>query len=128
MQTGQNTAIALARSNHQLGKELANGYSYHIPQHKSNKGSETRLHRELAIATVSCVVGRGPMTKYILRGVNSDGGEFFYTGKAGDGWVSEDRNEAFDYRTEEVANDKAMTLNQFCPVHGYWFMAVEVDR
>src|SRR6516162_2493201 len=60
-----------------------------------------------------------------LRGLNSDGDEFFYTGKAGDGWVSEDRSKAFGYWTEERARGRAMTFNQFCPVHGFWFVVVK---
>jgi hypothetical protein len=82
-----------------------------IPSQQQDKGSET--------------LGRGPMTKYILRGVNSDGDEFFYTGKAGDGWVSEDRSKAFGYWTEEIARRRAITFNEFCQVHGFWFVAVK---
>ena len=62
---------------------------------------------------------------YILRGLNANGDEFFYTGRAGSGWVSKDRKEAFGYWTEQMARGKAMSFNQFCPLHGFWFVAVE---
>jgi hypothetical protein len=66
-----------------------------------------------------------PHQEYILRGLNADGDEFFYTGRAGSGWISKDRNEAFGYWTEQMARGKAMSFNQFCPLHGLWFVAME---
>jgi hypothetical protein len=89
-------------------------------------------------------VARGPLTtttdeeivmatktiahqEYILRGLNANGGEFFYTGKAGSGWVSKDKKEAFGYWTEQMARGKAMSFNQFCPLHGLWFVAMATD-
>jgi hypothetical protein len=48
-----------------------------------------------------------PNHEYILRGINANGDEFFYTGKAGSGWVSKDRKEAFGYWTEQMARGKA---------------------
>jgi hypothetical protein len=53
-----------------------------------------------------------PNREHILRGLNANGDEFFYTGKAGTGWVSKDRKEAFGYRTEQMARGKAMSFNQ----------------
>ena len=66
-----------------------------------------------------------PNHEYILRGLNANGDEFFYTGGAGSGWVSKDRKEAFGYWTEQMARGKAMSFNQFCPLHGFWFVVME---
>jgi hypothetical protein len=41
---------------------------------------------------------------YILRALDQNGDEFFYTGRAGEGWVSKDRNAAFTYSLEGSAS------------------------
>ncbi len=50
-------------------------------------------------------------TLYILRGLDQSGKEFFYTGKAGDAWVSQNKTDAFSY-SREGAIRKALTFNK----------------
>jgi hypothetical protein len=61
---------------------------------------------------------------YILRALDADGNEFFYTGHAGSGWVSPDRNEAFTAYGIEGARRLAARHNEYATIHGYWFLAV----
>jgi hypothetical protein len=62
---------------------------------------------------------------YIIRGRHANGtGEVFYTGRAGQEWVNPDRREAFTGYSLEGARRKARCLNEYCALHGYWFVAV----
>ena len=61
---------------------------------------------------------------YILRGLDGNGRELFYTGRVGDGWVSPHRAEAFTYETLERARYRATFFNRMVDVHGVWFLAV----
>lgn len=54
---------------------------------------------------------RLPEATYVLRGLDPDGQEHFYTGKAGEGYVSKNINDAFPYQTIEGARRKAGVLN-----------------
>lgn len=49
----------------------------------------------------------------------------FYTGRAGDGWVSSQRKEAFDYLRMSNAEYKRDTFNRATCLHGLTF-CVEV--
>jgi hypothetical protein len=61
---------------------------------------------------------------YIIRGRHRNGTrEVFYTGRAGQRWVNPDRKEAFTY-SPEGARRKARSFNEYCAIHGYWFVAV----
>lgn len=67
------------------------------------------------------------MNSYYLRALDKDGKEFFYTGKAGAGWVvshDTDRAEAFRYQTKEAAQRKAATFNRMTEIHGLRFIAL----
>lgn len=64
---------------------------------------------------------------FILRGLNATGEEFFYTGKAGDGWVSQQIGDAFGYATIEAARRKGKALNQGSWAHTLWFIAVPAN-
>lgn len=48
----------------------------------------------------------------------------FYTGRAGDGWVMADENEAFGYECEELAQRKADMFNKNRRLHGKYFEVV----
>jgi hypothetical protein len=61
---------------------------------------------------------------YILRGLDSNGVETFYTGRAGSGWVSADQSEAFAYLSQEAARRKATLFNARMQMHGLRFIAV----
>ncbi len=61
---------------------------------------------------------------FILRALNASGDEFFYTGRAGSGWVSPDRRDAFEFSTIEVARVKATRHNTFMGLHGLRFIAM----
>lgn len=63
---------------------------------------------------------------FIVRGLSTDGGEVFYTGRAGNGWVSNDRNEAFVYTSQDEARRKALNFNRMEPLHGFRFIAIGV--
>lgn len=43
--------------------------------------------------------------------INAPSGDLFYTGRSGDGFVSEDIAEAFVYKSEAEARIKAQRLN-----------------
>lgn len=58
---------------------------------------------------------------HILRGVNRLGEEVFYTGGAGDNWVSHNRCEAFAYMTLEGATRKAKLFNGRHALTGVFF-------
>ncbi len=62
-------------------------------------------------------------TNYIVRGLDGNGGEVFYTGRAGEGWVSPSRAEAFGY-SKEGAQRKALSFNRNTELHGLRFVAV----
>ena len=61
---------------------------------------------------------------YILRALDSDGNESFYTGRTGDGWVSSRRDEAFVYQSPEGARRKATQFNAYTQLHGLRFIAL----
>lgn len=62
-------------------------------------------------------------TVYILRSIDLDGNVGYYTGKAGQEWVSPRKADAFGYNTLEGARNKAARFNEFEPIHGLWFLA-----
>lgn len=47
----------------------------------------------------------------------------FYNGKAGNGWLSANVSEAFDYSTREAAERKAEMFNRATCLHGLTFTA-----
>lgn len=59
---------------------------------------------------------------YILRALDIEGNQTFYTGKAGMEWLSFDQKNAFHYSTMMEADRKAKNFNRMEPVHGYWFL------
>lgn len=61
-------------------------------------------------------------SSFVVRGVSLDGTEVFYTGRAGEGWVSGDRGQAFTYQSLEGARRQAGKFNSFTALHGYHFM------
>ena len=60
----------------------------------------------------------------ILRGLDSNGREVFWTGRAGDLWVSEDRSEAFAGLSIEGGRRQATKFNAFTELHGLRFVAI----
>jgi hypothetical protein len=54
-----------------------------------------------------------PADGFAIRGLNQHGLEFWYTGFAGDAWVSRDPEEALVYQTLEEARRKAAQLNVY---------------
>ncbi len=45
----------------------------------------------------------------------------YYTGRAGDGWVSDKQSEAFIYSSRGAAERKAFSHNQYTRLHGLTF-------
>lgn len=60
---------------------------------------------------------------YILRGITRDGDVVFYTGGAGDRWLTPNKAEAFRYSTLSTAQNRALRFNEMEPVHGVRFLA-----
>lgn len=65
---------------------------------------------------------------YIVRGLNQDGEEFFYTGRAGKEFVSKVRSESFGYVSQTQARARATNLNRMTEIHGYRFVATAYDQ
>ena len=63
----------------------------------------------------------------IVRGINNQGDEVFYTGKAGPAWVSENISEAFEYELLPPAIRKAMHFNKTTELHGVRFIGMLTD-
>jgi hypothetical protein len=59
---------------------------------------------------------------HILRALDNNGNEFFYTGRAGEGWVSKNVDEAFSYGFNE-AKRRAKHFNMNTEIHGLRFIA-----
>ena len=51
----------------------------------------------------------------------------YYTGRAGDGWLSERRADAFTYATETEANRKARMFTRNQRLHGCTFWTDHAD-
>ncbi len=64
------------------------------------------------------------MEMNILRALDDDGNQFFYTGRAGSAWVSPDSNDAFVYHSLHVARRKATLFNRLSEVHCLRFVAI----
>lgn len=60
---------------------------------------------------------------FVLFGLDRDDRKVYYTGRAGDGWVSTDPKEAFTYETYAHANGRARVFNQWTDLHGIHFIA-----
>jgi hypothetical protein len=69
----------------------------------------------------------------IVRGLTRDGKEVFYTGRAGDAFVSPDRFQAFECETIATARERAKRFNRYTEIHGIHFIGIDryftgVDR
>ena len=62
--------------------------------------------------------------QYMVRGLTELGKEMFYTGKAGDKWVTTDKAQAFTYHSVDEARMKARMFNRTTELHGLRFIAV----
>lgn len=65
---------------------------------------------------------------YIVRGLTADGAEVFYTGRAGDKFISPCRTASFGYVSQLQARNRAKNLNGMTAIHGVWFIAVPFDQ
>ena len=64
---------------------------------------------------------------FILRALDRNGSESYYTGREGREWTSANVYDAFTYRSLECARHKAALLNRAEHLHGLWFFAKEVE-
>ncbi len=62
--------------------------------------------------------------KVVVGGLDNSGNEFFYTGKAGEGWISVNSGDAFEFSTLEAARRKAKAFNLMTPVHCLRFVGM----
>ena len=60
-------------------------------------------------------------------GCHENGTRYWYTGRAGEAFVSTDPKEAFRYDTVEAARQKAAALNKGLPQHAIYFVACTGD-
>ena len=60
-------------------------------------------------------------------GCHENGTRFWYTGRAGEAFVSTDPTEAFRFESVEIARRKALALNRDLPVHAIYFVACVGD-
>ena len=61
---------------------------------------------------------------YIVRGRTVEGNEVFYTGKAGQAFISTLRGESFGYTSQWQAQARAKNLNCMSDIHGVLFIAI----
>ena len=64
-----------------------------------------------------------PLTTSIAYVLREAGGQF-YTGKAGEGWISTDLSKAFQYNNLDVARNRAKHFNAFAAMHGQYFIVL----
>ena len=58
---------------------------------------------------------------YQIVGRREDGSTVYYTGRAGQAFVSESSSEAFNYDGLESARNRAKNLNKMTALHGVLF-------
>lgn len=63
----------------------------------------------------------------IIRGVTANGSVVYYTGRAGDGWISPEKSEAFQYALPH-ARQRAVQFNRNTSLHGIHFMGIKEDH
>lgn len=61
------------------------------------------------------------MKEFIVQGRDKDGNRVFYTGCAGEKFISRGRFDAFVFSGPTVASNKAMALNRMTQFHGVHF-------
>ena len=61
--------------------------------------------------------------EYVVRGVDNNGNVVYYTGCAGERWISKNIWDAFSYSLEG-ARRKATKFNLFTKTHGVHFIAM----
>ena len=67
-------------------------------------------------------------TATIVKAVNDQGKTFYCTGRAGQGWISADINEAFTGWTVNRARAFAHQRNLYTSLHGLRCVAVVTDQ
>jgi hypothetical protein len=67
------------------------------------------------------------MTQFVLKGIQR-GKEVYYTGRAGEFWVSEDPNDAFVFSTKQETIRKQDLFNNRRQLHGIYFSWKELSR
>jgi hypothetical protein len=61
-------------------------------------------------------------TRFVVQGVTNEGAEVYYTGKAGQEFVTSARGESFGYTTAAQAENRVRNLNRMSEVHGIRFV------
>jgi hypothetical protein len=60
----------------------------------------------------------------MIKAIDAAGNVFWYTGKAGQEWVSPNQADAWNDYTLEYARHRAAQFNRMSSVHGLYFLAV----
>lgn len=63
-----------------------------------------------------------PLLKFFVIGRTREGETVYYTGRAGQAFVSPKPEEAFGYESLEVARRRAANFNRMTEIHGIRFM------
>jgi hypothetical protein len=74
---------------------------------------------------VTCTTTEGKMAP--IKALDSNGNVFWWTGKAGQDWVSPSQADAFLGLNIEGARAKALQFNRRSDIHGLRFIAVCAD-
>lgn len=65
------------------------------------------------------------MAIQVIKATNRHNGEVkYYSGGAGDNWLTDDIRQAFNYRSYSVPEFKAAKFNQYSVIHGYNFEVI----
>lgn len=63
-------------------------------------------------------------TKYIVRGLRTNGDQVFYTGRAGEYFVHPNADSAFTFTSLDSARFRATNMNKMTALHGIHFIAI----
>jgi hypothetical protein len=63
----------------------------------------------------------GKIDAFVVKTTTADGYPSYYTGRAGDGWVDNDRREAFRYASRAEAERKITNFNSLSSITGLTF-------
>lgn len=88
----------------------------------AQKAWATRRAKALAAAPVAAPVAPaiGPQFVLLANPPARRAPPFYYTGRAGEKWISRDRREAF-VMTEQLATERARQFNAMAGLHGLSF-------
>lgn len=94
-----------------------------MPLSPAQKAWATRRAKALAAAPVAAPVAPASAARFVLL-ANPPARRappYYYTGRAGDRWISRNRSEAFVFETEQLAQARVRQFNAMASMHGLSF-------